>query len=89
MSVLSDLLDKAPQSVKDKYKIKIREKAIERVKEKIIKHNKKVDDYSDDEMEHMIATEEGNLNEDVKKNVLTALLVAAGIEIVAGGWSKN
>ena len=85
MSVLSDLLDKAPQSVKDKYKIKIREKAIERVKEKIIKHNKKVDDYSDDEMEHMIATEEGNLNENVKKNVLTALLVAAGIEIVAGG----
>ena len=85
MSVLSDLLNKAPQSVKDKYKIKIRDKAIERVKEKIIKHNKTVDDYSDDEMEHMIATEEGNLNEDVKKNVLTALLVAAGIEIVAGG----
>ena len=85
MPILSDLLSKAPQSVKDKYKIKIREKAIERVKEKIIKHNKKVDDYSDDEMEHMIATEEGNLNEDVKKNVLTALLVAAGIEIVAGG----
>ena len=83
--MLSDLLAKAPQSVKDKYKIKIREKAIERVKEKIIKHNKKVDDYSDDEMEAMIATEEGNLNEDVKKGVLTTLLVAAGIEIVAGG----
>ena len=71
--------------IKDKYKIKIREKAIERVKEKIIKHNKTVDDYSDDEMEHMIATEEGNLNEDVKKSILTTLLVAAGIEIVAGG----
>mgnify|MGYP001322817534 FL=1 len=85
MSVLSDLLNKAPQSVKDKYKIKIREKAIERVKEKIIKHNKTVDDYSDDEMEDMIASEEGNLNEDVKKGVLTTLLVAAGIEIVAGG----
>ena len=85
MSVLSDLLNKAPQSVKDKYKIKIREKAIERVKEKIIKHNKTVDDYSDDEMEHMIATEEGNLNEVVKKSILTTLLVAAGIEIVAGG----
>ena len=85
MSVLSDLLNKAPQSVKDKYKIKIREKAIERVKEKIIKHNKTVDDYSDDEMEHMIATEESNLNEDVKKSILTTLLVAAGIEIVAGG----
>ena len=85
MGVLDDLLKKAPQSVKDKYKIKIREKAIERVKEKIIKHNKKVDDYSDDEMEAMIATEEGNLNEDVKKGVLTTLVVAAGIEIVAGG----
>ena len=85
MGILDDLLKKAPQAVKDKYKIKIREKAIERVKEKIIKHNKKVDDYSDDEMEDMIATEEGNLNEDVKKGVLTTLLVAAGIEIVAGG----
>ena len=85
MSVLTDLLSKAPQSVKDKYKIKIREKAIERVKEKIIKHNKTVDDYSDDEMEDMIASEEGNLNEDVKKGILTTLLVAAGIEIVAGG----
>ena len=85
MGILSDLLNKAPQSVKDKYKIKIRETAIERVKEKIIKHNKTVDDYSDTEMEEMIAAEIGNLNEDVKKGVLTALLVAAGIEIFAGG----
>ena len=85
MGILSDLLNKAPQSVKDKYKIKIRDKAIERVKEKIIKHNKTVDDYSDTEMEELIAAEIGNLNEDVKKGVLTALLVAAGIEIVAGG----
>ena len=36
-------------------------------------------------MEDMIASEEGNLNEDVKKGVLTTLLVAAGIEIVASG----
>jgi hypothetical protein len=85
MSILSDLLAKAPQSVKDKYKIKIRDKAIERVKEKIIKHNKTIDDYSDNEMEEMIAAEEGNLNEDVKKTVLTTLLVAAGIEIIASG----
>ena len=84
MSILSNLLEKAPQSIKDKYKIKIREKAIERVKEKIIKHNKTVDDYSDAEMKEMIAAEEGNLNEDVKKGVLTTLLVAAGIEMIAG-----
>ena len=85
MGILSDLLKKAPQSVKDKYKMKIREKAIERVKEKIIKHNKTIDDYSDDEMQDLIASEEGGLNEDVKKGILTALLVAAGIEVVAGG----
>ena len=85
MGILDDLLKKAPQSVKDKYKIKIREKAIERVKEKIIKHNKKIEDYSDEEMEAMIAEAENGLNDDVKKGVLTALLVAAGIEIVAGG----
>ena len=36
-------------------------------------------------MEGMIELEESNLNEDVKKGVLTTLLVAAGIEIVAGG----
>tara|TARA_B100001079_G_C15945591_1_gene312608 strand:+ start:35 stop:292 length:258 start_codon:yes stop_codon:yes gene_type:complete len=85
MSILSDLLNKAPQSIKDKYKIKIREKAIVRVKEKIIKHNKTIDDYSDTEMEEMIAAEIGNLNEDVKKGILTALLLAAGIEIMTSG----
>ena len=85
MGILTDLLNKAPQSVKDKYKIKIRDKAIERVKEKMIKHNKKLDDYSDKEMEAMIAEAENGLNDDVKKGLLTALLIAAGIEIVAGG----
>tara|TARA_B100002051_G_C16244822_1_gene396746 strand:- start:227 stop:514 length:288 start_codon:yes stop_codon:yes gene_type:complete len=85
MSVLAELLKKAPQSVKDKYKIKIREKAIERVKTNLVKHNKTIDDYSDDEMEALIQKEEGGLNEDVKKGILTTLLVAAGIEIVAGG----
>ena len=85
MGILSDLLKKAPQSVKDKYKMKIREKAIERVKEKIIKHNKTIDDYSDDEMQDLIASEEGNLNEDVRTGILTALLLAAGIEIMTSG----
>ena len=35
MAILADLLKKAPQSIKDKYKTKVREKAIERVKQKI------------------------------------------------------
>ena len=81
MPSLSDLIKKAPQAVKDKYKMKIREKAIERVKEKIIKHEKKIDDYSDEEMESMIAEEQGRLNDDVRQGILTTLLVAAGIDI--------
>ena len=82
MPSLSDLIKKAPQAVKDKYKMKIREKAIERVKEKIIKHEKKIDDYSDEEMESMIAEEQGRLNDDVRQGILTTLLVAAGIDIL-------
>ena len=54
------------------------------LKKKLIKHNKTVDDYSDEEMEAMIASEEGNVNEDVKKTILTSLLVLGGIEIIAG-----
>ena len=45
MSTLSDLLNKAPQSVKDKYKMKIREKAIEKVKEKIVKDHGSISNY--------------------------------------------
>ena len=74
MSILSDLLNKAPQSVKDKYKIKIREKAIEKVKEKIIKHNKTIDDYSDDEMKEMIRTRFAqNLSSILSMRLLPAL----------------
>jgi site-specific recombinase XerD len=85
MSTLSELLKKAPQSIKDKYKIKIREKAIEKVKELLVKHNKTIEDYNDDDMEALIAKEENSLNEDVRTAILTTLLLAAGIEIVAGG----
>jgi hypothetical protein len=36
-------------------------------------------------MEAMIAEAESGLNEDVRTTLLTALLVGAGIEIIAGG----
>ena len=36
-------------------------------------------------MEAMIAEAESGLNEDVRTGLLTALLVGAGIEIIAGG----
>jgi len=72
----------------EQYYKKIREKAIARVKENLVKHNKTIDDYNDDEMEDLIAKEEGSLNEDVKKSILMSLLAAASIEI-AIGWIKS
>ena len=77
---LVDLLKKAPQSVIDKYNIEVREKAIEGVKARIIKHNKTLDDYSDDEMESMIKEEENKINDSVKTKILITLLAAAGIK---------
>lgn len=78
---LTDLLKKAPQSVIDKYNIQVREKAIEGVKVLMVKHNKTLDDYSDDEMEGMIKLEENKINETVKVGILSSLLIAAGIKI--------
>ena len=77
---LVDLLKKAPQSVIDKYNIEVREKAIEAVKVRMVKHNKTLDDYDDDEMESMIKEEENNINDSVKTKILITLLAAAGIK---------
>ena len=81
MSRLSELLKKAPQSIKDRYNSKIRDNAIQEVKKKIIKLNKKISDYSDEEMEIMIKEEEARINEKVKITILTTLLVTAGIKL--------
>ena len=81
MSRLSELLKKAPQSIKDRYNSKIRHNAIQEVKKKIIKLNKKISDYSDEEMEIMIKEEEARINETVKISILTTLLVTAGIKL--------
>jgi type IV secretory pathway VirB4 component len=81
MSRLSELLKKAPQSIKDRYNSKIRDNAIQEVKKKIIKLNKKISDYSDEEMEIMIKEEEARINETVKISILTTLLVTAGIKL--------
>ncbi len=77
---LVDLLKKAPQSVIDKYNIEVREKAIEAVKVRMVKHNKTLDDYDDDEMESMIKEEENKINDSVKIKILITLLAAAGIK---------
>ena len=60
MATYQEILDKVPESVKDKFLIKKRERAIEIVKDKISKSGKSLNDFDDDEMEGMIADEEQN-----------------------------
>ena len=83
METYQDILEKVPQSVKDKFLIKKRERAIEIVKEKISNSGKSISDFDDDEMEGMIADEEQNLKGDQLKTILFSLLTAEGLSYLA------
>ncbi len=83
METYQDILDKVPQSVKDKFLIKKRERAIEIIKEKISSSGKSISDFDDDEMEGMIADEEQNLKGDQLKTILFSLLTAEGLSYLA------
>ena len=83
MSTHQEILEKVPQSVKDKFLIKKRERAIEIVKEKISKSGKNLADFDDDEMEGMIADEEQNLKGDQLKTILFSLLTMEGLTYLA------
>ena len=83
MATYQEILDKVPQSVKDKFLIKKRERAIEIVKEKISNSSKSISDFDDDEMEGMIADEEQNLKGDQLKTILFSLLTAEGLSYLA------
>ena len=83
METYQDILEKVPQSVKDKFLIKKRERAIEIVKEKISNSSKSISDFDDDEMEGMIADEEQNLKGDQLKTILFSLLTAEGLSYLA------
>tara|TARA_B100000674_G_C37119220_1_gene592666 strand:+ start:100 stop:357 length:258 start_codon:yes stop_codon:yes gene_type:complete len=83
METYQDILEKVPQSVKDKFLIKKRERAIEIVKEKISSSGKSISDFDDDEMEGMIADEEQNLKGDQLKTILFSLLTAEGLSYLA------
>ena len=84
MKTINEILDKVPKSVKDKFLIKKRERAIEIVKEKIAKSGKDIKDIDDDEMEGFIADEMRDLNYDQLKAILVSLLAIEGLSYLAG-----
>ena len=83
MATHEEILEKVPQSIKDKFLIKKRERAIEIVKDKISKSGKNLKDFDDDEMEGMIADEERNLKGDQLKAILVTLLTMEGLTYLA------
>ena len=83
MATYDEILEKVPQSVKDKFLIKKRERAIEIVKDKISKSAKNLTDFDDDEMEGMIADEERKLSGDQLKTILVTLLTMEGLTYLA------
>ena len=79
MDQIQKILDKAPKSVRDKFLIKKRERALEIVKEKIEKSEKNLNDFDHDEIEGMIADEERELKYDQLKTILYSLLALEGL----------
>jgi Ni,Fe-hydrogenase III component G len=84
MNKLEELLNKVPQSVKDKFLIKKRERAIEIVKQKLTDSKKNISDFSDDEMEGLIGDEEKKLKDDQLIAILVGVAAAEGISLVIG-----
>ena len=78
---LNELFKITPKKVMDKYKIKIRDVAIKKVKEYALKENIKIEDIADDDWETMISDQESKISDQVKIATLSTLLVAAGIKL--------
>lgn len=65
--------------LKDKINLKIREKAIIATKARLVENNKSIDDFSDEDLEIIIADEERKIVDDLKTKSLVVALAALGI----------
>jgi Ni,Fe-hydrogenase III component G len=83
MMGIDELLKKVPQSVKDKFLMQKRERAIELVKEDLKKNNKSVNDYDHDEIEGLIGDAEKKLNNDQLVTLLISVAALEGISLLA------
>lgn len=65
--------------VKEAINLKIREKAILATKARLIENHKSFDDFSDEDLEVIIADEERKIVDDLKTKSLVVALAALGI----------
>ena len=74
-------LNKYPKIIRDKYKKTVRNKAIEKFEHELKFRQKKVSDFSDDEIEVLIAEEERKIIAIHKSSSTKAILAILGL-----GW---
>jgi len=80
-SLKNHALDKW-NNLSDSLRGKIREKAIENAKNRILINQKKVEDFSQDELEIFVKEEEDKIKEAIKTKSLFAALAFLGIGII-------
>ena len=67
------------QQLKDSINLKIREKAILATKARLVENYKTFDDYSDEQLEIIIADEERKIVDDLKTKSLVVALATLGL----------
>ena len=69
------------EELKNKIKLKIRKRAILATKARLIENHKTFDDYSDEELEVIIADEEAKIIDDLKSKSLVVALGLLGLDL--------
>lgn len=67
------------ESMQDKYRSKIRERAITQAKARIALSDKKFEDFSEDELEIIVKDEEDKVKRNLKQSAVVALLITLGL----------
>jgi len=91
MDEINEMLDKSIDTITNitdqigqKYEIYLREKAIEKVEQKLNKMNIKIEDVSDEDYEVMINDEVNNLKKEYATNVAKVALGVLGFDMIFG-----
>ena len=67
------------ESVQDKYRSRIRERAITQAKARIALSERKFEDFSEDELEIIVKDEEEKVKRSLKQTGVVALLITLGL----------
>jgi len=67
------------EQIREAINVKVREKAVLATKARLVENHKTFDDYSDEELEIIIADEERKIVDDLKTKSLVVALAALGL----------